>query len=125
MSGLWVGAIAAVLLGWLFYVPFRGNDQKLTRLSYDLLLLFKGDAVPSEVVVVFQDEESHEKLNQPHEVAWDRKLHAQLLRRLQQDGSRAVIFDLVFDQPAANPNDDAVFAAALRDHAFDQVIRLA
>ncbi len=116
VSGLWVGAIAAVLLGWLFYIPFRGNDQKLTRLSYDLLLLFKSDVVPSEVVIVFQDEESHEKLSQPHAVAWDRKLHAQLLRRLKQDGSRAVIFDLVFDQPSANTNDDVVFAAALREH---------
>jgi adenylate cyclase len=116
VTGRWVGAVAAVLLGWVFYIAPSGFDQKLTRVSYDLLLLFKQSVTPDEVIIVFQDDESHDQLKQPHEAPWDRKLHARLLRRLKEDGSSAVIFDLVFDEPSTNAQDDVVFAAAIRDH---------
>src|SRR5688572_17199332 len=112
-SGLWVGAIAAVLLGLLFYLPFFGEG--LTNLSYDLPLPYKRNVTPENIVIVYLDAASHDKLGQRFDM-WDRKLHAQLLRRLKEDGSREVLFDLVFDQPSMRPEDDVVFASALRDH---------
>jgi adenylate cyclase len=102
-----------VLLGWIFYSPIFGEG--LTHNSFDLPLLYKRMAAPEDIVIVYLDSASHDKLGQRFE-AWDRKVHAQLLRRLKEDGSRAVIFDLVFDQPSLRPEDDAVFAAALREH---------
>lgn len=115
-SGLWVGAVAAVLLAWMFYIEPPGFDQKLTRLSYDLLLLAKPSVTPEEVVVLFQDSESHDQLKQSYSSGWDRKIYAQLLRRLKTDGSGPVIFDLYFDTASTNDQDDVVFAAAIRDH---------
>jgi adenylate cyclase len=110
----WIGGIAAVLLGWIFYVPFVG--EKLIHASYDLPLSFKKPVTPEDVVIVYQDQESHEELKQRFDVAWDRKVHAQLLRKLKADGSRAVIFDIVFDQPSKEPKDDVVFGQAMREH---------
>ena len=116
-SNLWIGAIAAVILGWVFYIPpWPGADPALTRASYDWLQRRKQPVTPEEVIIVFQDNESHDQLKQPHEAKWDRKLHAQLLRRLKQDGSNIVIFDLVFDEPSTNAQDDVIFANALREH---------
>ena len=102
-----------MLLGWIFYSPLVGPS--LTNQSFDLPLLYKRVAPPEDIVIVYLDAASHDKLGQRFEV-WDRKVHAQLLRRLKEDGSRAVIFDLVFDQPSLRAEDDEVFAAALREH---------
>src|SRR5689334_16233165 len=113
-SGRWIGAIAAVVLGWLFFVPFFGEG--LTNLSFDLPLVFKRTAPPNDVVIVFQDTESGDKLGQAPDSAWDRKLLAQLLRKLKEDGSRAVVIDLVFDKPSRLPGDDTVLAEAIRAH---------
>ena len=115
-SSLWVGAVAAVVLGLICYVEPPGVEQKLTRLSFDWLLRYKTHVTPDEVVVVFEDDESHDQLHQPHEAKWDRKQHAQLLRRLKEDASGPVIFDLVFDEASTNAEDDVVFATALREH---------
>jgi adenylate cyclase len=112
-AGRWIGAVAGVLLGWFFYMPFFG--QGLTNLSYDLPLPYKRVIPPEDIVIIYLDADSRDKLNQRFE-AWDRKLHAQLLRKLKEDGSREVAFDLIFDQPSVRAEDDAVFAAALREH---------
>ena len=113
-NGLWIGGVVAVLLGWVVLFQLFGDN--LTRLSFDLPLLFKSYVTPDEVVIVYQDDESHEQMHQPYDAPWDRKVHAQLLRRLKADSSRAVIFDLVMDSPSTNAQDDAVFAAAIREH---------
>jgi adenylate cyclase len=105
--------VAAVLLGWLLYIPLFGKG--LTNLSFDLPLLYKRIVKPNDVVIVYLDPNSHDKLEQRFET-WDRKLHAKLLRRLKEDRSRAVIFDLIFDQPSVRAEDDEVFATALREH---------
>ena len=114
VSGAWVGAVSAVLLGWLFYIPIFGEG--FTNLSYDLPLLFKPSVPPPEVKIVFMDENSRSKLGQRADTAWDRKLLAQLLHRLREDGSRAVIFDLRFDEASRNAQDDLAFATAIRQH---------
>jgi adenylate cyclase len=112
--GLWLGAFVAVLLGWIFSIHFFGEG--LTNLSYDLPLLYKRIAPPEDILIVFQDSESGEKLGQDPDATWDRKLLAQLLRRLKEDGSRTVVLDLVFNKPSRVPGDDAVLATALRAH---------
>ena len=113
-SKWWVGAVAAVLFGWLFCLPFVGEG--FTNLSYDLPLLYKRIASPEDMVIVFQDSESGDKLGQDPDAAWDRKLLAELLRRLKEDGSRAVVLDLVFNKPSRVAEDDAILAAAVRAH---------
>src|SRR5262245_38185070 len=96
-KGRWIGAVAAGLLGCLFYIPFFGEG--LTNLSYDLPLPFKRRVAPEDMVIVYLDNASHDKLGQRFG-AWDRKLHAQLLKRLKEEGSREVLIDLIFDEPS-------------------------
>ena len=105
--------MAAVLLGCLFYWRFFGEG--LTNLSYDLPLLFKSRKAPEDIVIVYLDNASHDKLGQRFG-AWDRKLHAQLLRRLKEEGSREVLIDLIFDEASVSATDDEVLAAAIREH---------
>ncbi len=64
----------------------------------------------NEVVILYMDEESYRRLDQPPDMRWSRTLHAKLLDRLTRDGARAVFFDVIFDTESS---DDAVFADAL------------
>jgi two-component system, cell cycle sensor histidine kinase and response regulator CckA len=68
----------------------------------------------SEVVIIYLDLESYLKEKQNPNEPWSRALYAQLLRRLTQAGARAVVFDVIFDQPGKNPSADAEFAEAIR-----------
>ena len=70
-------------------------------------------APPNEVVVVAIDEDTSAELGVPDKPRdWPRTLHAELVRYLAQAGARAIVFDMTFDTPSAQPADDAAFAAA-------------
>jgi adenylate cyclase len=69
---------------------------------------------PADVLIVALDEESGQRLglsDRPRD--WPRGLHAELVRYLSQQGARLIVFDLTFDAPAAQPQQDAQFAAAI------------
>jgi adenylate cyclase len=108
------GAALAVGVGLILQsFPF---GRGLSNLSYDLLLVARGDVPAEEAVLVFLDEQSHLALDQPFTAAWDRRLHARLIQRLQEAGARAVVFDIVFSDPnPADPEGDEALAAAIRD----------
>lgn len=111
----WVAALAgaalAVLAGLLLHHFTVGSG--LVNLSYDLLTIFKPVVVPTNAVLVFMDEASHEKLGQPLNAPWDRALHAQLVDKLTAAGAKAIVFDIVFSDPALNgPEADRKLAEA-------------
>jgi adenylate cyclase len=94
----------------------------LQRFSFDLPFVIR-DSLPSslqgiagpprptgEAVILYLDEDSTRQLGQTPGAQWSRAVHARLLDRLTQDGPRAVMFDMVFDNESP---DDAVFSAAL------------
>jgi adenylate cyclase len=120
----WVaGIVLAVLAGTIFIIPFFG--QRLVQRSYDLPFLFRRVTLPTGIVFVRMDEDSHDLLHQPLGQPFDRNLHAQLLERLKAEGSRTVVFDVVFTRaqsqnPAQSTNGpDAAtlrLAAAMRVH---------
>jgi adenylate cyclase len=66
--------------------------------------------VPS-VIVVAIDEPSFAEVGL--QWPWPRALHAALVDQLVQGGARTVAFDIIFDVPATNPEDDDEFAAAI------------
>jgi len=103
-----------------FGPPAAGDPGDPLRFkSYDWLFLlrqrFASNAPPSEAVVAFMDEESHQKLEQALNEPWDRRIHARLLRRLVDAGARLVVFDIVFAEQRrfADPEGDRVFAEAV------------
>lgn len=84
-------------------------------LSYDLPFAFVGPVPPTNVVILFMDEPSHDALKEKYGAAWRRSQHARLLRHLKQDGSGPVIFDIFFPDPS-DPGEDADFANAIAEH---------
>jgi len=58
------------------------------------------------------DDESHDLLNQPELMAWNRSLHAQIIRRLTECGAKAVVFDVLFKAMTTN---DAELLRAITD----------
>ncbi|HEX7440414.1 MAG TPA: CHASE2 domain-containing protein [Caldimonas sp.] len=62
---------------------------------------------PGEVVIVAIDEESAQKLgvsDKPRD--WPRGLHAELVRYLVQAGARIIVFDLTFEAPSLQSEQD-------------------
>ena len=105
------GSAVAVLVGLLLHDRTAGS--LLVNLSYDLLTIVKPVVVPTNAVLVFMDEASHEKLSQPLNAPWDRALHAQLVDKLTAAGAKAIVFDVVFSDPAVNgPEADRKLAEA-------------
>jgi adenylate cyclase len=88
--------------------------QSLSRLSFDLPFLWRRPIDTSEVVWVYLDEYSAKQLHQPIDDVWNRSLYIPLLDRLTAEGARLVFYDVIFDQPAADPTDDTRFAEAIR-----------
>lgn len=107
-----VGAVLATGLGVaLLHLKF---GLGLIHASYDLPYAVRPPIRPSEAVMVYLDDDSHQILNQPYNAAWDRSLHTQLLNRLTADGARAVVFDIVFSDAGPILRVDDALAAAIR-----------
>ena len=124
-------------LGWFFLQwrellwPRLGDEvvdwqemgmDPLQRLSYDVPFVVRSwlprawhrltgsPRSTNDVVLLYMDEESAQRLGQPPGALWSRALHAKLLDGLTKDGARAVLFDAVFDGESPQ---DAVFADAI------------
>jgi adenylate cyclase len=101
---------AGVGLAALYYI----YTDPLARLSYDLSFTNRPPADTGDFILVFLDDISAKRLNQPLGDAWNRALHTQLLERLTQDGARLAFFDIVFDSASQDPAGDEAFAEAIR-----------
>lgn len=89
--------------------------ENLARLSYDLQFVFRGRLSVPEACLVYFDERAGRVLGQGLGL-WDRKLHSRLVRRLTEEGARAILFDVVFADPWPDPAVDEDFAAAIKEH---------
>jgi hypothetical protein len=116
LKKLWpplAGATLAGLLAWFLATTNFGLG--LVHFSYDFPFAFRETITPSEAVIIYLDEESGQRLEQPAGQPWNRALHAKLLQRLTADGAKSVTFDIYFADPS--PADsverqagDALFA---------------
>src|SRR5262249_20558583 len=106
------GGLVAGLLGVLLASAPIG--EALVRSSYDLPFLFVNRDPGSNVVIIYMDEASHINLDQRFDTAWDRNLHAELVRRLTTNGASLIFFDVVFSD--SDTNKDKGLAAAFTNH---------
>lgn len=113
LGGL-IGALLTVATGWVLLNLNLHFSRSVVHLSYDLPFLFRPVIVPDEVRMVYLNDDAHRALGQPYDRAWDRGLHAQLVERLTEAGARAIVFDIVFSGPSANPSADERLARALK-----------
>ncbi len=114
-------AAALTLLSWLALLGPDGRGTGLVRQSYDAALALRGPvAAPAvdsphwPVALVYLDLRTFMQTGQDPSAPLDRRLHAQLVRRLTAAGARAVIFDILFEAPSADATADIELAAALR-----------
>ena len=71
---------------------------------------------PDDVLIVAIDETAAETLGvAPNPRDWPRSLHAELVRSLAHAGARLIAFDLTFDLPSVQPENDAALVAAAAD----------
>ncbi len=107
--GLVIGFIGLLLSPFQFMLNLEENT------GLGLLFKLRGVETPSdEVVVVSIEKESSDALDLPNNPdKWPRSLHARLVDNLVKEGAAAITFDVHFIEPR-NPEDDQLFAAALK-----------
>ena len=82
----------------------------------DILFALRGRRTPpSEVCVVAIDRDSYKVIGRDETLAWQRGLHAELIKTLRREGARAVAFDVLFSGEGADADQDAAFSAALAE----------
>jgi CHASE2 domain-containing sensor protein len=106
-----LGAALTVICGLALWKMPLG--EAWVDASYDYLFRFSARSVTNQVVVILMDNEAHDYFHQKRGPPWDRALHAQLLRRLADDGCGLVVFDSFFRGPR-DPATDELLAAAMR-----------
>jgi len=104
------GALLASGVGFFFLTTALGD--RLVFASYDLPFKFRPWILPREVVMVYLDDASHEKLQQNYTQPWNRAYYTKLLNRLTGDHAKAVVFDIVFSD-SMDPATDQALAKAI------------
>lgn len=107
-----VVAAAGIAMGALLSLTDPG--QRVEWSLYDFYMLRSvrnADPAPG-IVVVAIDEPSFAEVGLPW--PWPRSLHANLIDRLVEGGARTIAFDVLFDVPSADPQDDREMAEAIR-----------
>src|SRR5581483_5157399 len=104
-------ALACAALGLLLLVWLGAG---LARLSYDIPFAWRKNLAADDICLVYLDDASLAQLDPSKTGAVKRSFHAQLVDRLTAAGARAIVFDILFDAPSADPNADRQFADAIR-----------
>jgi adenylate cyclase len=106
------GILLLALIGWAAFT--QSWLQGVARFSYDAPFRLRGHIAAPEMCLVYMDEKSAIYLKQGD--PWDRSLHTRLIRRLREDGARAVFFDVVFTGNSEDPAIDAALGAEMKAH---------
>ena len=99
-----VALATALVVSWLALSP---TADRVDNIVYDALIRLNDDPVDDAVVIVAIDDRSVQALGR---WPWPRTTHAELIDRLSQARPRAVAYDVLFTETAA---DDSALSAAL------------
>lgn len=108
---LFVGLLVlAASLGW------QNGLGRLDQSVYDFFLSFNDRQARDDIIIVAIDDYS---LSQLGRWPWPRRVHAQLIERINQAHPRAIGLDVILSEAetgknGGNPDDDALLAAAIR-----------
>lgn len=105
-------ALVTVFVGWLLLLPLH-TPNPLVRWSYDLLQLLHPSNPPTDIAIIYLDEQAMQDYRVTPGQPWPRALYARLLNRLTQDRPKVVVFDVTMTQ-AGDPAEDTALAAAIR-----------
>lgn len=107
-------AVSALLCLFGVSLLNRKLGDGLRLLSYDLPYWIGNKELGQGISVVFLDDNTFKELGQPLSESLDRRFHARLVDRLQEEGAQRIVFDIVFHE--SSPEADAEFAAAMERH---------
>ncbi len=118
MSRLYKAIIIGLFTGILgvlaIIIPLGHRLEENVGLDF-LFKTRKTRSIPSEAIIVTMDKTSCDLLNLPTEpYKWPRSLHARLTENLVKAGAAVIIFDIMFNE-SRSPEDDQLFARAIRD----------
>ncbi|MCP5207018.1 MAG: CHASE2 domain-containing protein [Hahellaceae bacterium] len=104
--------IAFLLVSSVIFLTFTSWTQKLDNIFYDFYIQNYPLPVPDDIAIIAIDERSLSTLGQ---WPWRRSVHAELLRQLQPEEAKAIVFDVIFAEPdQLNPAADEAMAAAMQ-----------
>jgi len=107
LSWLVLAALTSLALAALTASPLT---TRLDNILYDRLQRASARPVDPSILIVGVDERSLRALGA---WPWSRARHAEMIDRLTQAGAKAIVYDVLFSQPAPDPADDAALAAAI------------
>lgn len=102
-------ALLAPLLAYL--AVHRGNFATVDAIVYDQALKARPLLPSRDVVIVAIDDASLAALGR---WPWSRLVHASLLEKIAAGKPQAVLIDIFFSEPSADPGDDVALANAMR-----------
>ncbi len=94
----------------VFGLSYSDVTRRFDNIVYDRSLGMFAPSVSDKILIVTIDDESLKELGR---WPWTRDRHAELITRLHQAGVKAIVYDVLFPDPA-DPADDAALAAAMR-----------
>jgi adenylate cyclase len=112
-KGILAGAILSAGAGIILLTTPLGAG--LIAASYDLPFAIRPFIKPSEAVLVYLDDNSHQYLNQKYLEPWNRAYYTKFLKRMTAEGAKAVVLDIVFSD-ALDPVVDRQFAEAMKEN---------
>jgi adenylate cyclase len=104
-------AAAGIAIG--VAIALSDAAQRIEWSVYDRLVREEASGHPPApgLVVVAIDEASFAEIGMMW--PWPRSMHAALVDQLAQAGARSIAFDVIFDAPSADPDEDQAFAEAI------------
>ena len=111
-------SVLCLVVGLCALLTISGALSFVDRYIYDNLLQALPDDPSQDVVIVGIDEYSLREIGR---WPWDREVHAQLIERLTEMGTRPVLMDLILSEPDRNnPGSDVALVQAMEanEHVY-------
>lgn len=109
LLGEWL-ALLMVAVGVLALATWTEPLSRLDNLLYDAAVRLSPRRPSADIQIVAIDDRSLRALG---EWPWPRRRHAELIDRLRAAGAAVIGYDVLFLEPAPDPEDDRLLAAAL------------
>ncbi len=104
-------SVLVVVAGLCVLLSISGAMSFLNHYAYDSMMRVLPMKPSGDVLIVGIDEYSLREIGR---WPWDRRVHAQIINRLHEQGARAIIMDLILSEPdRAHPDSDKALVKAI------------
>lgn len=99
--------LITLLIGWMYHNETLYNVEVnfVDRMTKEIR------PVDSRIIIVGVDDDSLSNIGQ---WPWPRSIHAELIKRINEAGAKAIGLDLILSEPSSDPADDATMQEVLK-----------